>query len=207
MINQNKVVFQWATSRRTQRCQHRAGAMMWSCLWTPQTTIWSAPYARGSSGVQWEPHATTSSARNASYSGSRGTERCIDQYHWTRTLYNCAALDFFLDAWSIQKKRTNCCLPFVDRRPVPAAESLLTRAWSLSCSSWANLLDAWRSRWETENRSVGFCLHLCINYSHQGSKLCHRDNSSFINWVATSGRKKEDQTKTITWPKRLPCTI
>lgn len=41
-----------ATSRQTQRCQHRAGVMMWSCLWTLQTMIWSAPYAKGSSDVQ-----------------------------------------------------------------------------------------------------------------------------------------------------------
>lgn len=41
-----------ATSRQTQRCQHRAGVMMWSCLWTLQTMIWSAPYAKGSSNVQ-----------------------------------------------------------------------------------------------------------------------------------------------------------
>lgn len=34
----------------------------------------------------------------------------------------------------------------LDRRPAPAAESPSTTTWSLSYSSWANLLAAWRSR-------------------------------------------------------------
>lgn len=65
-------MFLSATSRQSQRGPHTQGAMMWSCLWTLQTTIWSAPYARGCSGVQLELHATTSFAKNASYSGWKG---------------------------------------------------------------------------------------------------------------------------------------
>lgn len=48
---------------------------MWSSLSRLQTMIWSAQFAKGSSGARCGPPATTSSARNASCSGWRGTER------------------------------------------------------------------------------------------------------------------------------------
>lgn len=73
-------MFLSATSRQSQRGPHTLGAMMWSCLWTLQTMIWSAPYARGCSGVQLELRATTSFARNASYSGWRGTGHNKDAF-------------------------------------------------------------------------------------------------------------------------------
>lgn len=78
-------VFPSAKSRHSQRGPYTVGAMMWSCLWTLQTMTWSAPYARASSGVQLELHVTTSFARNASYSGWRGTGHNMDFVNWFKS--------------------------------------------------------------------------------------------------------------------------
>lgn len=114
MRTQNKPVFMLASSRRIQRCQLRVGAMMQSCLWTPQTTTWSAPYARGSSGVPSELHATTSSARNASCSGSRGAEQHTHQNQSTRMLPNWIELDFYW--WPIHTEESDSLLFVLHRQ-------------------------------------------------------------------------------------------